>query len=144
MNSSERKTGIAGNRATRRRVNLTRVNMRTNLLARPPRPALTTQKPLQNVKNVSHRNRSKSRSRSQSRSQSRNQSRSQSRSQSRNKSTKSNRPAEREIHGLTIPQIAWLKQNDSDDYDAFLASLTDAEFQEVMELDMFGDFNVKY
>lgn len=113
MTSSERKKGIAGNRATRRKVNLTgRQNM---LSAKPPRPT-----PQQYVNNVRRTSRSQRKS--------------------QNKKSKT----EREIRGLTIPQIAWLKQNDTDDYDAFLASLTDAEFLDIMELDISGKFNVKY
>lgn len=118
MTSSERKKGIAGNRATRRKVNLT--GRQNRLSAKPPRPALPLRTPQQYVNNVRRTSRSQRKS--------------------QNKKSKT----EREIHGLTIPQIAWLKQNDTDDYDAFLASLTDAEFLDVMELDIFGEFNVKY
>jgi len=50
--------------------------------------------------------------------------------------------SEREIHGLTIPQIAWLKKYDIEDYDVFIASLSKSEFLDVMELDMYGEFNL--
>jgi hypothetical protein len=62
-------------------------------------------------------------------------------SASRKTSSLPKKTSEREIHGLTIPQIAWLKKYDIEDYDAFIASLTKSEFLDVMELDMFGEFN---
>ena len=51
-------------------------------------------------------------------------------------------PPERTIHGLTVPQIAWLKKYDKEDFDKFLISLSDPEQLDVMELNMFGELNV--